>query len=131
VVSETFYRLLSENGHGVEPILVVDRLPENSPERAFLVRYVIGEGGGGEAARPLFKDELTGYDYGSKVTFPTQTVQLNALHVTLEPMMYGSPYSELRNLFVENASTKDRKHVKVIVSEQLTAGLVNLYQFAR
>lgn len=89
-LSDSFLRLLFTEEHGVEPLLIADRGPGNFPRRIFLVRYIIGEGGGGESKRPIFKDELTRYDYELNLTYPTQRVKLEALQSTLELSMYGS-----------------------------------------
>ncbi len=129
-VSEPFYKLLFVEERGVEPLLVTDRDPNQTPQRIFLVRYVVGEGGGGESKRPVFKDELTGYDYETKLLYPTQRVQLDALQSSLEGSMYGSIEAEVLRTQIENVVTKERRPVKVIVSEALIARLVGLYQFA-
>ncbi len=128
-VSDGFFKLLFVEERGVEPLLVVDQNPEQPPQRIFLVRYVVGEGGGGESRRPVFKDELTGYDYEMKLIYPTQRVQLDALQSSLEPSMYGSSEAEMLKAKIENAATAERRVVKVIVSDALIARLVGLYQF--
>ncbi len=128
-VSEGFYRLLFAEERGVEPLVIADRHPDKSPQRIFLVRYVIGEGAGGENQRPIFKDELTGYDYEAKLMYPTQRVRLDALQSSLELSMYGSPEAEMARAQVENASTRKRGPVKAIVSGTLVARLVGLYRF--
>ncbi len=128
-VSDGFFKLLFVEEGGVEPLLVVDQNPDQTPQRIFLVRYVVGEGGGGESKRPVFKDELTGYDYETKLTYPTQRVQLDALQSSLEPSMYGSSEAEMLKAQIENAATKERRTIKVIVSQASVASLVGLYQF--
>jgi hypothetical protein len=127
--SEAFYTLLFGE-EGVEPLLIADRDPRNIPRRLFLVRYVIGEGGGGESKRPILKEELTGYDYEMKLIYPTQRVHLDALPSLLEPSMYGSPEAQMLRAAVENASTHVQRPIKVIVSEALIAKLIGLYRFA-
>ena len=129
-ISETFHERLFVDERGVEPLLIADRDPANSPQRIFLVRYVIVEGAGAEGSRAVFKDELTGYDYEMKMLYPTQKVQLEALQSTLEPSMYGSPESQLSRVMAENMSTKEQRPIKVVVSETLVAKLVGLYGYA-
>ena len=129
-MADGFHRLLFAGEEGVEPLLVADRDPRDSPQRIFLVRYVIGEGGGGESKRLIFKDELTGYDYGMRLMHPTQKAQLEALQSILEPSMYGSCEAQLSRATVENSSTKEQRPIKAIVSETLVAKLVGLYGFA-
>ncbi len=128
-VSDGFFKLLFVEERGVEPLLAVDQNPDQGPQRIFLVRYVVGEGGGGESKRPVFKDELTGYDYETKLTYPTQRVQLDALQSSLELSMYGSSEAQMLKAQIENSATAERRLVKVIVSEALIARLVGLYQF--
>ena len=128
-MSEEFFKLLFAGEHGVEPLLVADRYPDKSPQRLFMVRYVIGEGGGGESKRPIFKDELTGYDYEAKLTYPTQRVRLDALQSTLELSMYGSSDAEMVKAQVENAPTKEERFMKAMVSDVVVARLVGLYRF--
>jgi hypothetical protein len=129
-VSENFHKHLFVDERGVEPLLIADRDPANSPQRIFLVRYVIVEGAAAEGSRAVFKDELTGYDYEMKMLYPTQKVQLEALQSTLEPSMYGSPESQLSRVTAENASTKEQRPIKAVVSETLVAKLVGLYCYA-
>jgi hypothetical protein len=128
-VSDGFYKLLFADELGVEPLLIADRHLSDSPQRIFLVRYVIGESGGRESERPVFKDELTGYDYDSKLTYPTQRVHLDALQSTLEPSMYGPSDAETIRGQIENGSTKEQRAIKAIISETLVASLVGLYGF--
>jgi hypothetical protein len=129
-ISENFHKRLFVDERGVEPLLITDRDLANSPQRIFLVRYVIVEGAGAEGSRAVFKDELTGYDYEMKMLYPTQMAQLEALQSTLEPSMYGSPESQLLRVMAENMSTKEQRPIKVVVSETLVAKLVGLYAYA-
>jgi hypothetical protein len=129
-ISENFHERLFVDERGVEPLLIADRDPANSPQRIFMVRYVIVEGAGAEGSRAVFKDELTGYDYEMKMLYPTQKVQLEALQSTLEPSMYGSPESQLSRVMAENTSTKEQRPIKAVVSETLVAKLVGLYGYA-
>lgn len=129
-ISESFHKRLFVDERGVEPLLIADRNPANSPQRIFLVRYVIVKGAGAESSRAVFKDELTGYDYEMKMLYPTQKVQLEALQSTLEPSMYGSPETQLSRVMAENLSTKEQRPIKAIVSESLVAELVALYGYA-
>ena len=126
----TLHERLFVDERGVEPLLPADRDPGNSPQRIFLVRYVIVEGAGAESGRAVFKDELTGYDYEMKMLYPTQRVQLESLQSTLEPSMYGSPGAQLSRVMTENVSTKEQRPIKVVVSETLVAKLVALYAYA-
>jgi hypothetical protein len=128
-LSDRFHKLLFAEEQGVEPLLIADHDPRNSPQRIFLVRYVIGEGGGGESKRPVFKDELIGYDYEMKLTYPTQKTHLDGLQSILELSMYGSSEAQLSKAIVENSSTKEQRPIKAIVSEILVAKLVGLYRF--
>jgi len=129
-LSENFHNCLFEAERGVKPLLIADREPANSPQRIFLVRYVIVEGGDSESGRAIFKDELTGYDYEMKMLYPTQKTQLEALQSTLEPSMYGSPGAQLSRAMTENMSTREQRPIKVVVSETLVAKLVGLYAYA-
>jgi hypothetical protein len=128
-VSADFHKLVFLQQPGVEPLLIVDRDSQNSPQRIFMVRYVIGEGGGEEGRRPIFKDELTGYDYESSATYHTQKVDLENLQATLEPLMYGSPEVQYCKVMLENISTREQRPIKAIVSEKLVASLVDLYGY--
>jgi hypothetical protein len=129
-LSDPFHKRLFINEQGVEPLLIADHDPLNSPQRIFLVRYVIGEGGGGESKRAIFKDELTEYDYELKLAYPTQRVQLEALQSILELSMYGSSEMQLSRVTAENMSTKEQRPIKALVSETLVAKLVALYEYA-
>jgi len=129
-LSDSFLRLLFTEEHGVEPLLIADRGPDDYPQRIFLVRYIIGEGGGGESKRPIFKDELTGYDYELRLAYPTQRVQLETLQSALELSMYGSSEAQLLRATVEDLSTKEQRPIRAVVSESLVAKLVALYGYA-
>ena len=87
-------------------------------------------GEGGENKRPIFKNELTGYDYEMKLTYPTQRDGLEGLQSIMESSMYGSTDSVLSRAVAQNMSSESEKIVKVIVSEALVARLVGLYNFA-
>jgi hypothetical protein len=128
-VSADFHKLVFLREPGVEPLLILDHDSQNSPQRIFMVRYVIGEGGGEEGRRAIFKDELTGYDCESNATYHTQKVDLENLQATLEPLMYGSPEARYCKLMLENASTGEQRPIKAIVSEKLVASLVGLYGY--
>ena len=71
-LADNFYSALSKSESGVEPILIADRVSSASHGRLFLVRYILGEGAGGESRRPVFKNELTAYDYDMQLAYPTQ-----------------------------------------------------------
>ncbi len=64
------FSILFQSEHGVEPILIADQISSGLPRPFFPVRYVIGGGAGGESSRPVFKNELTGYNYEMKLTHP-------------------------------------------------------------
>jgi len=128
-VSADFHKMVFLEEPGVEPLLIVDRQPQNSPQRIFMVRYIIGEGGGEEGRRPIFKDELTGYDCESNATYHTQKVDLENLQATLEPFMYGSHEAQYCKAMLENVSTGEQRPIKAIVSEKLVARLVDLYGY--
>jgi hypothetical protein len=66
-ISENFYKRLFVDERGLEPLLIAARA--NSPQRIFLVRYVIVEGAGAEGSCAVFKDELMGHDYEMKVLY--------------------------------------------------------------
>lgn len=129
-LSERFHLLLFESEHGVEPILVVDQASSGSPRRLFLVRYVIGEGAGGESRRPVFKNELTGYDYEMKLTYPTQKERLKGLQSVMESYMYVPTEAVLSRVIVRNLSTGAERPMKAIISEGLVSRLVDLYEYA-
>ncbi len=129
-ISENFHKHLFVDERGVEPLLIADHDPGNSPQRIFLVRYVIVEGAGAEGSRAVFKDELTGYDYEMKMLYPTQRAQLESLQSTLESWMYGSPETQLSRVMAESLSTKEQRPIKAMVSESLVADLVALYGYA-
>jgi len=128
-VSADFHKLVFLQEPGVEPLLVVDNDSHNCPLRIFIVRYIIGEGGGEEGRRPIFKDELTGYDCESSTTYRTQRVDLENLQATMEPFMYGSHEADYCKVILENASTGEQRPIKAIVSEKLVASLVGLYGY--
>jgi hypothetical protein len=113
-LSNGFHRRLSIGVNNAEPLLIVDRDPNDSPQRIFLVRYVMGEGGGGESKRPIFKDELTGYDYDSQVIYPTQRTRLELLQSTLELSIFAVPEAHLSRARAENVSTKEQRPIKAI-----------------
>lgn len=128
-LSDPFHRLLFTDERGVEPLLIADHEPGKRPQRIFLVRYIVGEGGAGESKRPIFKDELTGYDCETQETYHTQKIRLEALQSTLESSMYGSSDAQLSKVIVENISTGEQRPIKALVSESLVEKLVALYGF--
>jgi len=91
---------------------------------------VIGEGAGGESKRPIFKNELTGYDYEMKLTYPTQERHLEELQSIMELYMYAPTEAKLSRIVVRNLSTGAERPVKAIISEELVSRLVNLYEYA-
>lgn len=112
----------------MEPIVIANQPGE--PRRLFLVRYVLGEGGGGESKRPIFKNELTGYDYEMKLTYPTQMDRLERLQSTMESFMYAPTEAMLSKAVVRSQSDPAERPIKVIISEELVAKLIELYQYA-
>lgn len=129
-LADAFFRLLFAEANGSEPILIVDRAASNDPQRIFLVQYTISGAGSGESSRPILKDELTGYEYGSRTIYPTQRVGLEALQATIEPSMYGSSRVQLVKANAENVLTREKRPIKAIVSETLVERLIGLYRFA-
>lgn len=129
-LSDAFYKLLFAETNGSEPILVADQAASNNPQRIFLVHYTMSGAGSGESSRPILKDELTGYEYGTRTTYPTQRVGLEELQATIEPSMYKSPEVQLVKANAENVLTKEKRPIKAIVSETLIERLAGLYRFA-
>ena len=128
-LSNQFHTFLFLEEQGVEPIMITDQTPVKGPLRLFLVRYVLG-GGGGESKRPIFKNELTGYDYEMKMIYPTQKDHLERLQPLMEAFMYASTQAMLSKGLIRNQSTAEERPIKVIVSEELVAELVDLYEYA-
>lgn len=104
-LSDHFYSILFQSEHGVEPILIADQVPSGLPRRFFLVRYVTGDGAGEESNRPVFKNELTGYDYAMKLIHPTQKEHLEELQSIMESYMYVSSGAVLSRIVVRHLST--------------------------
>jgi len=129
-VSDRFHTFLFEQEQGVEPILIADQEPVGEPHRLFLVRYVLGEGGGGESKRPIFKNELTGYDYEMKLTYSTQRDHLEKLQSVMESFMYAPTEATLSKAPVRNQSVAAERPIKVIISKELVAKLIDLYEYA-
>ncbi|MGA2973578.1 MAG: hypothetical protein ABSE39_13285 [Candidatus Bathyarchaeia archaeon] len=59
-LSDPFHKRLFLNEQGVEPLLIADHDPLNSPQRIFLVRYVIGEGGAEKVSEQSSRMNLPG-----------------------------------------------------------------------
>ena len=101
-LSQLFFSITFQPEEDVEPLLVADHTSSGSPHRLFLVRYVVGEGTGGEGGRPIFKNELTGYDYEQQIAYPTQKkTQLDRLQSLLESFVYGSIRTRLSHVEIE------------------------------
>lgn len=130
LLSDRFHGFLFQQEDEAEPVLVVDQTVSDIPRRLFSVRYILGQGAGGEASRPIFRSELTAYDCETKTMYPTQTLRLEKLQGVMESAMYGQPENSLGRVTVQAESTVDRRPVKVIVSEALFAKLVGLYEYA-
>jgi hypothetical protein len=111
-------------------LLIGDQVITASPRRLFLVRYVVGEGGGGESKRPIFKNELTGFDYEMKITYATQTERLEGLQQTMEVYMYASSNAKLSKVTVRNLTSSEEMQIRAIISEGLVSKLVDLYEYA-
>ena len=129
-LSNQLHTFLFHEEQGVEPIIITDQTPVKGPRRLFLVRYVVGEGGGGESKRPIFKNELTGYDYEMKMIYPTQKDHLERLQPLMEAFMYASTQAMLSKGIIRNQSTTEERPIKVIISKELVAELVDLYEYA-
>jgi hypothetical protein len=130
VVSDRFYRRVFYSEQGVEPVLVADAKPENDPKVLFLVRYFIGEGAGGEIRRPIFKNELSGYDYVSALDYPAQDTRLENLQFLIESHMYGAVAGTLVTSPIQSKTTGQIRQVKVIISAELVEELMRTYDFA-
>jgi hypothetical protein len=128
-VSDKFYKLVSRRELGVEPLLVVDRSPANDLHRFFLVRYLIGEGRGGESKRLLMRNELTGYNYEVRRLYLTQHERLDGQQLVMEPYMYGSSGVTLARITLQDISTCERELAKAVLSEDLVTRLIGLYEF--
>jgi hypothetical protein len=96
----------------------------------FLVRYVVGEGGGGESRRPVFKNELTGYDCELKITYPTQKDHLEGLQSTMEGFMYAPLEATLSKASVRHQTLVSERSIKMIISEELVARRGEVYDYA-
>ena len=88
-LSDRFHGFLFQQKEDAEPVLVIDQTASSSPRRLFCVRYIVGQGAGGESSRPIFRSELTAYDYETKTMYPTQKVRLERLQAVMEYAMYG------------------------------------------
>lgn len=125
IVSDSFYSQLFAKGS--EPLLIVDGENNQTPEKVFVVRYTLGSAG--EYSRPIFKNELVGYDYDQQIIYPKQSNKLDSLQSTIEALAYGSPKSKLARVKVEN-SKGETATVKVIISKELISKIINVYQYA-
>jgi hypothetical protein len=124
-VSDSFYAQLFNQDS--EPLLIVDGETDGVPEKMFVVRYILGSAG--ENSRPIFRNELTGYDYEQQIIYPKQNVELDRLQSTIEALAYGSPKSQLARVKIEN-SKGETATVKVIISNELVSKIINVYQYA-
>lgn len=129
-LSEQFHKATFDAEQGVEPMLVVDRLPEGSPRRFFLARYVLAQGGGSEGSRPIFRNQLIGYDYEMKLTYPTQREHLERLQSLMESFMYAPTEGMLSRAMVQDPASGAERPIRIIVSEELVSKLVDLYEYA-
>lgn len=127
-VSGKFHAILVQSEHGVEPILIAD--VNLTPSRIFLVRYFLGEGGSGENSRPIFRNELTGYDYELRITYPTQKDHLEALQSMMEAFMYAPQQAVLSKALVKNQSTGSEMPIKMMISKELVKRLIEVYEYA-
>jgi hypothetical protein len=124
-VSDSFYTQLFSQGS--EPLLIVDGEPNGVPAKMFVVRYIVGSAG--EHGRPIFRNELTGYDYEQQIIYPKQNAELDGLQSTIEDHAYGSPKSRLARVKIGN-SKGETATVKVIISNELVSKIINVYQYA-
>jgi len=62
-----------------------------------------------ESKRPVFKNELTGYDYEMKLTYPTQRERLEKLQSIMESFMYAPTEATLWRVPVRNQSAGCRR----------------------
>jgi hypothetical protein len=124
-VSNKLHSILYTTNDDSEPLLIMDRIV---PSRLFLVRFYVG--GGGEFSRPLYKRELTGYDYESGLVYPTQTERLDTLQSLIESQTYGSSDTFLSRIAVRNSTTRETLTLKATISKILVEELVALYEFA-
>ncbi len=127
-VSSRFFRLVRFFELGVHPLLICDA-PPSVTRRIFLVRYLIGEGFGGEASRPIFRSELTGYNYQSRRTHPTKETGLGNLQFILEAKSYGAETGTHRRITLVDSSTGDRFTVKAIISQEAVDELSTIYEY--
>jgi len=130
MVSERFLRRVFYSEQGVEPVIVSDALPEGGPMVMFLVRYIIGEGAGGEIRRPIFRNELVGYDYGAQLDYPVQDRGLENLQFLMEPYIYGTATGDRYLATIQSPAPNSSRSVKAIVSKQLVEELMRLYDYA-
>jgi hypothetical protein len=128
-LSDIFHKIMFSRDEG-EPILISDRVPSDHPRRIFLVKYAASEGGSVENRRPIFRNELTGYDYDMRLTYPTQRKNLDRLQFIMESYMYGSTEAQLLRVVAENMSKRAQTSIRAIVSEALVSKLAELYEFA-
>jgi hypothetical protein len=124
-VSDLFYAQLFNQDS--ELLLIVDGEADGVPEKMFVVRYILGSAG--EHSRPIFRNELTGYDYEQQIIYPKQNVDLEPLQSTIEALAYGSPKSRLVHVKIGNSKGKTAT-VKVIISNELVSKIINVYQYA-
>jgi hypothetical protein len=91
---------------------------------------VLSQSLGGESSCPIYRNELTAYDYETKTIYPTQKTRLEELQTIMESAMYGRPEGQQVRVLVQDESTGSKKPIKVLVSETLFTQLVSLYDYA-
>lgn len=128
LVSDEFFGRVFHNEQGVESLVVMDYPAWRRLQRLFLVKYILG--GSGENARPILKNELTGYDFETLFMYPTQIDQLENLQSVLESTMYGQDSSELSTVMLQSRSTGAQEVAKTVISENLVSKLIALYHYA-
>jgi hypothetical protein len=128
LVSDEFFGRVFRNEQGVESLVILDYPAWGRPRRLFLVKYVLG--GSGENARPILKNELTGYDSETLFMYPTQFDQLENLQSVLESSMYGQEGAELSTVMLQSRSTGAVNVAKTVISESLVTNLIALYHYA-
>jgi len=129
-LSARFHEFLFQREQEDEPLLVINHMSARGPGLVFCVRFTLGDGAGGENCRPIFRNELTAYDYDNKIMYPTQRARLEKLQTVMESAMYGQPGSLQAKVMVEDESVGTKIPAKAVISEELFSKLVDLYGYA-
>ncbi len=86
--------------------------------------------GSEEFSRPIFKDELTGYDCEMQLFYPTQTAGLDRLQTLIESHTYGSPEVPVSRILVRDLVSGNGVTVRALISNNLIHELSHLYEYA-